>query len=422
MNKISLLSDLVYESCILPSMEKEMPAASPIVQTAKGYLQLGLKGLNYFLEGRLAKLDALVGDNACQKRAIMMVNYHEQSQLEEHQSLKAALKTVETALELLQKAPPSESKGRVILKTMLEGQTLDKKFNTIVLTYILYKTRSKNNRQATDHKKLASMPEKYRENITFRLKEQLSKHSLDYLKSLECKNKTLVKLIDKDTTDTPIRMTPCYFNLKLILKAVEQQGRPLALRFNHGEKAQMVYFEIIEGKYARRDALSDEKRAVFVIEGSSDHPHAEAVSVLFEKSGIPSRKVLKELLLSNAAHHPPYTANMIIKMKEIKEVPAFDKPYLLHLEGLHEEKKAQPEKSYEDLVEEKIAKLGDKTSKACVRQMYGSNPHLTLDKVMREYEKYIGLKKAGAEKNLLNLFHIKHIYPAMPIELSKDVQ
>jgi hypothetical protein len=441
----SLLADIIYESCIYPSLEKE-PAK--IVVVAKAYLELGIKGLTHFSEGRLKKLDPLVGDNACQKRTIMTINLYEESRTEGHQKVKEALATAVLALEnlckflpadkkgkemldeqlaALEKSLPPDKKGKELLRAVIGDLKGEASWNTQMLSYILTKSRSKTNPLETDHESLKGLPmEKakvYRDDgkdrdertcvkVIFKMKEQLAKASVAYLKILGSPNKTLLKLIEKDTIETTgIKMTPCYLNLKLIMSAVHEKGVPLAIVIRREERCKTLYLEKVEGQYQKKEPLPSQNMSLFLLDGVTelDTPE-EAISRLFGDAHSVRKEDLEKVVLSNAANHPPYTANTVIRMKKIEELPVFNTPAL---KVLLKRKQEEPEKSYQVLVEEE-AKKSPCAGK--YKQTYGSNPDLTLDKVMVEYEKYVAHKAAT---EILSLFKLKHIYPATIKELEQ---
>lgn len=271
---------------------------------AIGYLNYAIKALKTLCSGKLQKFDALAGDTACQKRALIICKLFEDSKKDEFKNVLSLCSQIQNLDIIAMEDSLLRSKNEkqaFVKKIISEDLELDINMRVAISAYILTKTRGTQDKSTTDATKLKYFPDSLKEGICFQLKHSLSKDSVTLIQAIakdlfskNLINKTELGLVQGNHVREYARIyrTPLSYNMHVIIQEIKRIQLPILLMTQEG------HCLINKG---------NENGAVFLIQG--EVTSGSNLDIICSQ--------IEEEILTACAHHPQYP-------KENGEEPGID--------------------------------------------------------------------------------------------------
>lgn len=329
----SLLSVIIPKR--VDQLQRVMPAqqANAAIRLSIMIGKIAQDALQAYLNNQLHLLNPLVGENACQMRAIQLQTIFNEGSKDE-QALIDKINRIEKELGLLQKAleekldkPQSISK---LVKTLLgeEAKPLNQTDKYIILCRLLTLTRDEKNSLETNELQLLKLiaPAKKEDDLEYPVKEmvfhcksELANISLEELKKSAKKITNVYdKLLGKnnlyDANGQHLLTSPCFYNLSAVLDILEYEQRLTYLKIVSKKSNEELCIQV-----ERKECQPINPEAAVIMKCTTLLSLDEVRAHLntSDKKTI-SMEDFKSLVLINAALHPSYSG----KARK-KDIPLF---------------------------------------------------------------------------------------------------
>lgn len=305
----------IYRDCTLAIRDKN-PPREVVVAVAKCILTNAKLTCEAFLEGKLSNLDPIVGENACQIRALVAITFYMEEDLKEH--LRALKDKVEKLLEKL-KLQVNPLNGNLDIQLENLGLTLnvtdkvDYMLRSHLLTIGKYFDMEPNGREKSgidcskiNEKLQTEVSKKVLQSIIKIAQMKISEDSVRFIQ-MEA-DKLTDKFIVSQLTGkmfNPVKgktlhASSAFYNLKTVLLRAEEMKVPVLVKEFKSDNPRSIYF------CTSNNELED-NQPILVVECFLSESCTEQVI---------ASQGLRKLILANVACTPDYSKDESIILLE----------------------------------------------------------------------------------------------------------
>ncbi len=353
-----------FLSHLLPYSLGSRKGRTLVLQSLKEYLFLLIateQALESFRLGKLTDFDALVGENACQIRAVKLALIVRENKLDVLHLMKNVLESKKIVEEHINNNLSQFKKGPVSLACIFAKDPIDidlcYRGLYLVKTYILtiikeFDTNAKNKLLGNDFtnikkiKSLFNIGTMFAEKLIKRLRKELSAKSCSFVKRIAndidfLKDKKF-SLHDFLVDLNGLTYIPCYWNMAILLQKVLKEKIPIVLLIDqkakdndhkvlHREK--FIFQTNSNGCKQISESQLDDNQPVIVFYGSACR-NAEEFSDLESWRKDLLKHSPTDLILACSAAHPQYPECAPIHLSEIIQTENSYKHYLFKAQQL----------------------------------------------------------------------------------------
>lgn len=327
-----------------------------------GFLRKGLKEfqslLIAFLEateafqnGRFEKFDSLVGENACQIRAVWMAIVASKGSVEINKLNERIIKALKKIdLLLTPKSIDSLMGSDESLKSILEKDELDISLTIdeamMIQSYLLCEMKVVNPEEkmtciykfeSTDPKKIkrfGDITSSFADNLLSRLRKLLAASSVQFIRERAAISQSLTKMVSEDFTveQNSLPCIPMFWTYKTVLEAVQSENIPLIIHVKFLKEESNGYTVVDEeklffkfaqnGSYVAAKANeADLDKAGWVIQGVATAKDGQLLTKEEWKASMTQRSII-DVILAGAADHrqfPDQTKDHLVEALQDSE-------------------------------------------------------------------------------------------------------
>lgn len=437
MNTMESLRKAINSNCIPKKINREGVAGdvsdNDRATITNVYLTFAIKAIEKLEQGALQEFDALCGDTACQKRAIVIAELYNASAAQNHSRVQALKEACQQALD--QGVDQAAENILDKIQISLEEQIM-------VSSHILTLTRDKSNRSITNAKNLEStMDFDVVDSFVFKLKESISTLSVAKTQKIAAElplnelNQALKGLLGKHNVLSKdggrTMFTPCTFNNLAILQRMRERKEIAILSVKH-LPSRRVKKIVLQGDpengFVKVQVDLVKNSAAVIFEGIATDATRTIDAITYQLFKEPDKierypgSRFMEIVLANASMHPQYWREK--NGKKEPEIPYFElhstqvsgrisKPCLF-LRSKEEliKQSDYSEKGMLACIKNGVLNTLNKTQRNAARSLFRECPHVEGVLVMKslfDRLQVMALNEGLCKSNPLN-FQILHIY------------
>ena len=350
-----------FLSHLLPYSLESRKGRTLVLQSLKEYLFLLIaaeQALASFQLGKLTDFDALVGENACQIRAVKLALIVRENKLDTDSLLSKIATSKKTVEEHIGNSLSNIKKGSVSLKCIFEKDLIEVDMHYhgffLLKAYLLtivkdFDDSSKNKLLGNDFtstRKLQSLYQistMFAEKLIKRLRQKLSEHSANFVKQIaydgnidSLENGELV-FHDFFAESNGLTYIPCYWNMAILVQKVLNENIPIVLLVDQKAKdkgydvvrrEKFVFETNAKGCREIDESLLSANQPVIVFYGSSCKNAEEFLDLVSWRKDILKHSPI-DLILACSAAHPQYPDFIPKHLLEKLETEKLDVPLFL---------------------------------------------------------------------------------------------